>query len=122
MADIAETPALAPSPTRELLRAFAANRTALAGTAIILLVLVVALAAPLIAPHSPVVQDRDLLLVPPAWSEGGSAAHLLGTDDIGRDLLSRLIYGTRLSLFIGLMVVSLSLIVGVALGLVGGFF
>jgi dipeptide transport system permease protein len=122
MADIVDMPAQAAGPIRELLRAFAANRTALAGTVIILLILVVALAAPLIAPYSPVVQDRDLLLAPPAWIADGSPAHLLGTDDIGRDLLSRLIYGTRLSLFIGLMVVSLSLLVGVALGLVSGFF
>jgi dipeptide transport system permease protein len=122
MADIAASPSLTASPARDLWRAFAVNRAALAGAAIVLFILLVALAAPLLAPHSPLLQDRDLLLAPPAWTAEGSTAHLLGTDDIGRDLLSRLVYGTRLSLLIGLMVVSLSLIIGVALGLVSGFF
>jgi dipeptide transport system permease protein len=122
MADIAATPGLAASPARELWRAFAANRAALAGAAIVLLILLVALAAPLLAPHSPLLQDRALLLAPPAWTAEGSAAHPLGTDDIGRDLLSRLIYGTRLSMLIGFMVVSLSLVIGVTLGLLSGFF
>jgi dipeptide transport system permease protein len=122
MADIAATPDLAASPARELWRAFAANRAALAGAAIILLILLVALAAPLLAPHSPLLQDRALLLAPPGWTADGSAAHPLGTDDIGRDLLSRLIYGTRLSMLIGFMVVSLSLVIGVTLGLLSGFF
>ena len=121
MADLAAAPPLVASPARQLWRSFAANRAALAGTAIIAFILLVALTAPLIAPHPPALQDRDLLLAPPAWEEGGSMQHLLGTDDIGRDLLSRLIYGTRLSLLIGVMVVSLSLLVGVALGLVAGF-
>jgi dipeptide transport system permease protein len=111
-----------PGSLPALWRAFAANRSALAGAIVILLLLAVALAAPLLAPHSPIAQDRSLLLAPPAWIEGGSRVHLLGTDDIGRDLLSRLLYGTRLSLLIGLMVVSLSLLVGVAVGLAGGFF
>ena len=122
MADLGLVPSLPTGSLRALWRSFAANRTALAGTAIIAFILLTALAAPLVAPHSPVLQDRELLLAPPAWEEGGAAAHLLGTDDIGRDLLSRLIYGTRLSLVIGLIVVSLSLVAGVALGLAAGFF
>ncbi len=58
-------------------------------------------------------QFRDALLAPPAWQEGGSMAHLLGTDDVGRDVLSRLMYGARLSLLVGCLVVVLSLIMGV---------
>jgi dipeptide transport system permease protein len=60
--------------------------------------------------------------LPPAWSEGGNSAYLLGTDAVGRDMLSRLIFGTRFSLFIGLVVASLSAVAGVLLGLVAGYF
>ena len=63
-----------------------------------------------------------VLLAPPAWQEGGSFAHLLGTDDVGRDILSRLMYGARLSLLVGCLVVVLSLILGVVLGLIAGYF
>ena len=68
-------------------------------------------------------QNRDALLLPPVWQDGGIAwRFLLGTDDIGRDILSRLIYGARLSLLIGIVVVTLSLIaVGIVLGLIAGF-
>lgn len=69
----------------------------------------------------PVVQG-GVLLAPPFWQDGGSLAHLLGTDDVGRDILSRLMYGARLSLLVGCLVVVLSLILGVVLGLVAGYF
>ncbi|MCR2346199.1 dipeptide ABC transporter permease DppC, partial [Salmonella enterica] len=65
---------------------------------------------------------RDALLTPPVWQEGGKAAFLLGTDAVGRDVLSRLIYGSQYSLFIGLVVVVLSLVSGVTVGLIAGFF
>ena len=81
-----------------------------------------ALCANLIAPHSPIEQFRDATLAPPAWQAGGSAKFLLGTDAVGRDMLSRLIHGARLSLLIGLVSVSLSLSLGVALGLMAGYF
>ena len=58
----------------------------------------------------------------PFWQDGGSLAHLLGTDDVGRDILSRLMYGARLSLLVGCLVVVLSLILGVVLGLIAGYF
>lgn len=124
MTDLAQATRVAapPGPARMLLRSFARNRAALAGLVILCVIVLIALAAPLLAPDSPILQQRDLLLMPPAWQEGGSAAHLLGTDDIGRDLLSRLIFGARLSLLIGLIAVSLSLTIGVSLGLVAGFF
>jgi len=73
-------------------------------------------------PHSPIEQFRDALLRPPAWTENGSWTYPLGTDAVGRDLLSRLIFGARLSMLIGFIVVTLSLIVGVTLGLIAGFF
>ncbi|HAT23082.1 MAG TPA: dipeptide ABC transporter permease DppC, partial [Pantoea septica] len=63
---------------------------------------------------------RDALLHPPVWQEGGSWSYILGTDDVGRDVLSRLMYGARLSLLVGCMVVVLSLILGVIFGLLAG--
>ncbi|PUH05168.1 dipeptide ABC transporter permease DppC, partial [Klebsiella quasipneumoniae] len=66
-------------------------------------------------------QFRDFLLTPPSWLEGGQARFLLGTDELGRDLLSRLIHGARLSLLIGLSSVVISLIPGILLGLLAGF-
>lgn len=84
--------------------------------------LFIAIFANWIAPYNPAEQFRDALLAPPAWQEGGSMAHLLGTDDVGRDVLSRLMYGARLSLLVGCLVVVLSLIMGVILGLIAGYF
>ena len=92
------------------------------GLAVIALLLLVALLAPWIAPHAPNQTDSSAFLRPPAWQEGGTAAHLLGTDAIGRDILSRLMHGARLSLSIGVAVVAISVAVGVVLGLIAGFF
>jgi len=111
-----------PGPLREFWSSFAENKGAVAGLAIILLMAFVAIFADLIAPYSPIEQFRDAFLVPPFWAEGGSTRFLLGTDDVGRDILSRLIYGARYSLLIGCIVVTLSLAAGVLLGLVAGFF
>lgn len=87
-----------------------------------ILLVICALFAPWIAPHDPSEQYREFLLTPPAWLEGGQLQFLLGTDEVGRDLLSRLIHGARLSLLIGLASVLMSLIPGILLGLVAGFF
>lgn len=111
-----------PSPLREFCAAFARNRGALGGLLFLMLLVVCALFAPLLAPFDPAVQHRAFLLVPPAWLEGGQAQFPLGTDELGRDLLSRLIFGARLSLSIGLASVLLSLLPGVLLGLAAGFF
>ena len=81
-----------------------------------------ALAAPLLAPHSPVAVDIRHRLAPPAWMDGGSADHLLGTDQVGRDLFSRMIYGGRVSLLIGVAAVLVSSTIGVLLGLAAGYF
>jgi dipeptide transport system permease protein len=75
-----------------------------------------------VAPHNPSAQNRELLLMPTIFQEGGSWGHILGTDAVGRDILSRLIYGARFSLFIGLVVVTLSVVSGVLIGLVAGYF
>lgn len=105
----------------EFWRDFRRNKGALAGLCVMALVLFCAIFANVIAPHNPIEQFRDALLTPPAWS-GGNAKFLLGTDDIGRDIFSRLIFGARLSLFIGVVAVSLSMLFGILFGLFAAFF
>lgn len=118
----AEVKSAPPSALSEFWFYFSRNKGAVLGLFTFAIILVVAIFAPLIAPHEPSVQNRELLLLPPVWAEGGSAGHILGTDAVGRDILSRLIYGARFSLFIGLVVVTLSVITGVLVGLVAGYF
>ncbi|MCT8998194.1 ABC transporter permease subunit [Chelativorans intermedius] len=101
---------------------FSQNRGAVIGLAVFVVIVAIAVLAPLIAPHSPSLQNRDALLLPPVWQEGGRWSFVLGTDAVGRDILSRLIYGARFSLFIGLVVVSLAVSVGIVIGLVAGYF
>jgi len=101
---------------------FSENRGAVIGLVVFLLLVVVAIAAPLLAPHAPNAQYRDAILVPPFWEDGGRAAFPLGTDAVGRDMLSRLLYGARFSLFIGVAVTALALTVGVLIGVVAGYF
>jgi dipeptide transport system permease protein len=110
-----------PGPLREFWSYFSANHGAVAGLVIIVAVLLTAALAPVLAPHPPDLTNNELFLKPPAWQEGGLWAYPLGTDAIGRDILSRLIYGARLSLLIGIAVVALSIVVGIALGLIAGF-
>jgi dipeptide transport system permease protein len=110
-----------PHPLREFWTYFSANTGAVLGLFIIVLVLSLALFADLIAPHSPYLTNSQAFLKPPFWQSGGSLTYPLGTDAIGRDILSRLIYGARLSLAIGISVVAVSVAVGTVLGLVAGF-
>jgi len=109
-----------PSPAREFWSGFAANRGALAALVFFGGVALAALLAPWIAPHDPVEQYRTQMLVPPVW-DGGSWRFIFGTDELGRDLLSRLLHGGRVSLGIGLASVLLSMIPGVILGLMAAF-
>lgn len=122
MSTVQTTAGRQPSALAEFWYYFSRNKGAVLGLAIFLLVLFIAVFAPLIAPHSPIEQYRDKLLLPPFWMEGGSTSFLLGTDAVGRDIFSRLIYGARYSLFIGLVVVTLSVIAGVLVGLIAGYF
>ncbi|SHM40536.1 ABC transporter permease subunit [Roseibium suaedae] len=100
---------------------FSQNKGAVVGLAIFLALVIVAICAPLIAPHDPSLQYRDSFLTPPVWQEGGKAAFLLGTDAVGRDILSRLIFGAQYSLFIGVIVVGIALAGGITLGLIAGY-
>ncbi len=126
--EVLEVPAAAapsgapPHPAREFWSYFSANRGAVAGLIVIVLVLLCAIFAPLIAPHHPDMTNNAVFLKPPFWQEGGMLSYPLGTDAIGRDILSRLLYGARLSLVIGIAVVAISIVFGVVLGLVAGYF
>jgi dipeptide transport system permease protein len=110
-----------PGPWREFWGYFSRNHGAVAGLAIVIAVVLMAAFANVIAPYPPDLTNNTAFLKPPFWQEGGSTAHLLGTDAIGRDILSRLIFGARLSLLIGVAVVALSIVVGITLGLIAGF-
>lgn len=110
-----------PGRFSEFWRYFSENRGAVAGLVIFLIFVFIAVFADLIAPHSPTEQYRDVLLQPPVWLEGGNSEHVLGTDAVGRDLLSRLIHGARYSFFIGIIVVVIAAGSGVLIGLLAGF-
>jgi ABC-type dipeptide/oligopeptide/nickel transport system permease subunit len=92
------------------------------GAIVFLLIVASALLAPVISPHDPLTVDIKHRMVPPAWMEGGTPEHLLGTDQIGRDLLSRVIWGGRVSLLVGVTAVLLSATIGVLFGLAAGYF
>jgi dipeptide transport system permease protein len=112
----------APSGFGEFWYYFRQNRGAVAGMVIIAIIVLLAISADVVSPHPAAEQYRDALLKPPVWQEGGSWSFPLGTDDIGRDMLSRLIHGARLSMIIGAIVILISLSVGIVLGLSAGFF
>ncbi len=109
------------SPLREFWAYFSENNGAVAGLVFFVCLVVIAVLADVIAPHDPIEQYRDAFLQPPAWVEGGSAEFLLGTDAVGRDILSRLMHGARYSLFIGCIVVSVAASVGIGIGLFAGY-
>jgi dipeptide transport system permease protein len=121
LADVAMRAPPLPGPFRETWRSYARSRGALIGLALVIALIVLAIGADVVAPHPPNEQYRDFTLTPPMWKEGGSAQFVLGTDPVGRDILSRLIHGTRLSLMIGLISVAISLSGGIVLGLLAGF-
>jgi len=108
-------------PARRRLPAFRHLATLL-GVVIVGAALLVAIFAPYLTPHDPFAQDLNLRLIPPVWMDGSQPAHLLGTDQIGRDYLSRLIYGTRISMLIGVLTVITSGVIGITLGIIGGFY
>ncbi len=110
-----------PSSVNAFWHAFRENKGAVVGAALAIAIAIVAILADVVAPHSPLEQFRDAIKAPPAWMEGGSRQFVLGTDGLGRDMLSRLIYGARVSLFIGLAVMTISFGLGVVLGLAAAF-
>ena len=105
-----------PSPLADFWAAFRENKGAVFGLAVFALIVALALTANLVAPYSPIEQFRDAVRAPPLWDAGGSWRFILGTDGDGHDMLSRLIFGARVSLLIGLSVMGVSFVIGVALG------
>jgi len=105
------------SPVKAFWQAFCENKGALAGLVVVVFVALLAVAADWVAPYAPNEQFREAVRAAPMWAEGGSSRFVLGTDSLGRDMLSRLIHGARISLFIGLAVMGVSFVVGVSLGL-----
>ena len=125
MTDVAAIPVLdltTASSGALLRRRIMAHRGLLTGTGLLTLIILVALLAPLLAPHDPYAQDLSRRMIPPIWYEKSNWAHLLGTDNLGRDYLSRVLYGAQISLLIGVSVMVISGLIGTALGLAAGFF
>jgi ABC-type dipeptide/oligopeptide/nickel transport system permease subunit len=113
-----------PEPAAERSRVWSKlvrNPAAIAGSVVLLVVIVAALGANWLAPHDPAKQSLIRRFTPPLWQTGGDAAYPLGTDQVGRDILSRMIHGARVSLLVGTLAVVVSVLVGVTLGLLSGF-
>lgn len=117
---VADAPEL--SEGRKLLRRFLGQKAFVIGFGLLLVFIAIALAAPLLAPHDPYLQNLTARNVPPFWYPKGNWVHPLGTDPLGRDYLSRLLYGARISLLIGISVVLISGVIGTTMGLLAGYF
>ncbi|PPZ39175.1 peptide ABC transporter permease, partial [Escherichia coli] len=111
-----------PTPMRRWLKTILGHHSMTLGLIIIGVIIVAAIFAPFISPHDPYAQDVSQRLIPPVWHEKGSWEHVLGTDKLGRDYLSRLLYGARVSMIIGLVAVVVSGFIGVTLGILAGYF
>ncbi len=111
-----------PSPGQLLRRRIRGHAGLLIGATLLALVVLMALAAPWLSPQDPLAQDLAQRLIPPIWHANGSWAHPLGTDMLGRDYLSRVIYGSRISLLIGFSVMIISGVIGAVLGIASGYF
>jgi peptide/nickel transport system permease protein len=108
-------PAVGRARRGDLWRRLIRSELTVAGAAILALVLIAALFAPYLSPHDPLIMDPTQLLMPP------SAEHLMGTDELGRDVLSRVIWGARISLYVGVVSVTMAVLIGVTLGLLAGY-
>jgi dipeptide transport system permease protein len=111
-----------PGPFRAFWNAFSENRGAVLGLVVVTVIVAIALLAPLLAPHNPFEQFKGATKLPPFWMDNADPRFILGTDAVGRDMLSRLMFGARVSLFIGLSVMVVSMAVGIALGLAAAWF
>ena len=116
-----QTVSLQVSPRRHRWRKFVRHPLGVIGGLILLVVFGSALLADYLAPHEPNKQRLVARFKPPVWAQGGSATYLLGTDNVGRDIFSRIIHGSRISLSVGIAAVGISLLIGVTLGLLSGF-
>ncbi|RDJ27172.1 ABC transporter permease [Bosea caraganae] len=110
------------SSSRTLLRKALAQKSFVLGFGLLILFVLVALLAPVLAPHDPYLQNLTARTIPPFWYDKGNWLHPLGTDQLGRDYLSRLLYGARISLLIGSSVVVIAGLIGTTMGLLAGYF
>jgi len=107
---------------RKVLRKLLENKGAVFGLIMVLGVIFSAVLAPWISPHDPILQDVEKRLFPPMWQEGADPNYLLGTDHLGRDIVSRLIYGARISIVVSVSAVALSAVLGTLIGLLSGYY
>ena len=121
MSDTPSTPTQRPGRLGEFWFYFRENRGAVIGMWVFVILVVMAIFANVIAPFDPITQDRTATLLPPVWQDGGAWPHILGTDPLGRDILSRLLYGARYSFFVGIAVVVFAATGGIVIGLLTGF-
>ena len=115
LSDVSAVPLLPPSNNRPFLKLLWRDKRATAGLIILVIIVLGTIFAPLITPYNPQSQEFDYLQPP-------SAAHPLGTDDLGRDLFARIIFGARISLLVGIVTVSISMVIGVSMGLLSGYY
>ena len=121
--DVTTLPASAPpNALTGFWNAFKENRGAVIGLAVVIFIALVAIFAPFLAPYNPIEQVKGATRLPPFWVDGADPRFWLGTDAVGRDMLSRLMYGARISLFIGTAVMAVSMVIGVALGLAAAWY
>lgn len=111
-----------PTPAQIMRRRMRSHKGFLIGGAAVLIVFLVALLAPVLTHHDPYRQDLSKRMIPPVWNERGSWEHPLGTDNMGRDYLARLVYGSRVSLLIGFACTAIAAVIGISLGLAAGYF
>ncbi|UTR12756.1 ABC transporter permease [Evansella sp. LMS18] len=111
-----------PNSFKRWMRLLLRSKTGTAGLIIVLAMVFIAVFADFLAPHDPAQINAANMTMPPFWLEGGSTTHILGTDSLGRDLLSRIIYGSQVSLLVGVSAVVLAGIIGVTVGLIAGFY
>jgi dipeptide transport system permease protein len=119
---LATTSPIPLGPFRAFWSSFSENRGAVIGLIVVALIVAIAILAPWLAPYNPLEQIKGATKLPPFWAHGSDPRFLLGTDAVGRDMLSRLMHGARISLLIGLSVMSVSMIVGIGLGLAAAWF
>ena len=115
-------PVVASLARRRIRRAVRSNPVGAAALVVLVLILLVAVLAPWVAPHDPVAQSLRLRLKPPAWLPGGVEGYWLGTDALGRDVLSRILHGARVSIAVGVLAVMIQATIGVVVGLIAGFY
>jgi peptide/nickel transport system permease protein/dipeptide transport system permease protein len=106
----------------EFIKQYKRNRAAVVGFIVVVLLLGTAIFAPIVAPYQPNIQNLADRLIPPIWDAKGVSSHILGTDDFGRDLFSRIIFGSRISLMVGAISVGVSLSFGLVMGIVAAYF